>query len=82
MSSPYHSQEKAAKAIADGAFKDEIVPVVIKGKKGDTVFDTDEGPRLSSMEVLGKLKPCFKKDGIVTAATPPPSTTALLLWSS
>ncbi len=68
MRSPYHSQEKAAKAIADGAFKDEIVPVVIKGKKGDTVFDTDEGPRLSSMEVLGKLKPCFKKDGIVTAA--------------
>ena len=64
----YHSQEKAAKAIADGAFKDEIVPVVIKGKKGDTVFDTDEGPRMSSMEVLGKLKPCFKKDGIVTAA--------------
>ncbi len=57
----YHSQEKAAKAIADGAFKDEIVPVVIKGKKGDTVFDTDEGPRLSSMEVLAKLKPCFKK---------------------
>ena len=36
--------------------------------KGDTVFDTDEGPRMSSMEVLGKLKPCFKKDGIVTAA--------------
>ena len=36
----YHSQEKAAKAIADGAFKDEIVPVVIKGKKGDTVFVT------------------------------------------
>ena len=59
---PYHSQEKAAKAIADGAFKDEIVPVVIKGKKGDTVFDTDEGTRMSSMEVLGKLKPCFKKD--------------------
>ena len=64
----FHSQEKAAKAIADGAFKDEIVPVVIKGKKGDTMFDTDEGPRMSSMEVLGKLKPCFKKDGIVTAA--------------
>ena len=64
----YHSQEKAAKAITDGAFKDEIVPVVIKGKKGDTVFDTDEGPRMSSMEVLGKLKPAFKRpDGIVTA---------------
>ena len=40
----YHSQEKAAKAIADGAFKDEIVPVVIKGKKGDTVFDTMKAP--------------------------------------
>ena len=59
----YHSQEKAAKAIADGAFKDEIVPVVIKGKKGDTVFDTDEGPRMSSMEVLGKLKPTLHLDG-------------------
>ncbi len=40
----FASQEKAVKAIADGAFKEEIVPVVIKGKKGDTVFDTDEGP--------------------------------------
>ena len=40
----YNSQVKADKAIKDGAFKDEIVPVVIKGKKGDTVFDTDEGP--------------------------------------
>ena len=39
----YNSQVKADKAIKDGAFKDEIVPVVIKGKKGDTVFDTDEG---------------------------------------
>ena len=63
----YNSQAKAEKAIKDGAFKEEIVPVVIKGKKGDTVFDTDEGPRLSSMEVLGKLKPAFKPDGIVTA---------------
>ena len=64
----YHSQLKADKAIKDGAFKDEIVPVVIKGKKGDTVFDTDEGPRLSAPEVLAKLKPAFTKDGIVTAA--------------
>ena len=63
----FHSQEKAAKAIENGAFKDEIVPVVIKGKKGDTVFDTDEGPRASSMETLAKLKPAFKPDGIVTA---------------
>ena len=53
----YNSQLKADKAIKDGAFKDEIVPVVIKGKKGDTVFDTDEGPRLSAPEVLAKLKP-------------------------
>ena len=63
----YDSQAKAAAAIENGAFKDEIVPVTIKTKKGDVVFDTDEGPRLSSMEVLGKLKPAFKKDGIVTA---------------
>ena len=63
----YESQAKADKAIKDGAFKDEIVPVVIKGKKGDTVFDTDENPRLSTPEVLAKLKPAFTKDGIVTA---------------
>ncbi len=63
----YNSQAKAAAAIENGAFKDEIVPVTIKTKKGDVVFDTDEGPRMSSMEVLGKLKPAFKKDGIVTA---------------
>ena len=64
----YNSQVKADKAIKDGAFKDEIVPVVIKGKKGDTVFDTDEGPRLSApVEKLATLKPAFTKDGIVTA---------------
>ncbi|MGN0643756.1 acetyl-CoA C-acetyltransferase [Gemmiger sp.] len=63
----YNSQAKADAAIKSGAFKDEIVPVTIKTKKGDIVFDTDEGPRMSSMEVLGKLKPAFTKDGIVTA---------------
>ena len=63
----YNSQVKADKAIKDGAFKDEIVPVVIKGKKGDTVFDTDEGPRLTPVEKLATLKPAFTKDGIVTA---------------
>ena len=62
----YSSQVKADAAIKSGAFKDEIVPVVIKNKKGDIVFDTDEGPRLSPPEVLAKLKPAFKKDGIVT----------------
>ena len=61
------SQQKAAAAIANGRFKDEIVPVVIKGKKGDTVFDTDEGPRLTPVEKLATLKPAFTKDGIVTA---------------
>ena len=63
----YNSQLKADNAIKSGAFKDEIVPVVIKNKKGDIIFDTDEGPRLSAPEVLAKLKPAFKKDGIVTA---------------
>ena len=63
-----NSQQKAAAAIADGAFKDEIVPVVIKNKKGEIVFDTDEGPRAgTTAEGLAKLKPAFKKDGIVTA---------------
>ncbi len=63
-----NSQNKAAAAIASGAFKDEIVPVVIKGKKGDIVFDTDEGPRAgTTVEGLAKLRPAFKKDGIVTA---------------
>ena len=63
----YNSQLKAAEAIKNGSFKDEIVPVVIKNKKGDIIFDTDEGPRLSAPEVLAKLKPAFKKDGKVTA---------------
>ena len=62
------SQDKAAAAIAEGRFKDEIVPVVIKGRKGDTVVDTDEGPRPgTTVEVLSRLKPAFKSDGIVTA---------------
>jgi len=61
------SQELAAKAIAEGRFKDEIVPVVIPSKKGDIVFDTDEHPRATTMEKLSQLKPAFKKDGTVTA---------------
>ena len=62
------SQDKASVAIADGKFKDEIVPVIIKGRRGDTVVDTDEGPRLgTTIEGLSKLKPAFKPDGIVTA---------------
>jgi acetyl-CoA C-acetyltransferase len=62
------SQQKAEEAIKSGKFKDEIVPVVIKNKKGDIVFDTDEFPRFgTTAEGLAKLKPAFKKDGTVTA---------------
>ncbi len=51
----------AAKAIESGRFKDEIVPVVIKGKKGDIVFDTDEHPRKSTPEAMAKLAPAFQE---------------------
>jgi acetyl-CoA C-acetyltransferase len=62
------SQQKAVEAMEAGAFIDEIVPVVIKGRKGDTVFSVDEGPRAgTTAESLAKLRPAFKKDGIVTA---------------
>lgn len=62
------SQQKACAAIEAGVFKEEIVPVVIKSKKGDRVFDTDEFPRAgTTAEGLAKLKPAFKKDGTVTA---------------
>jgi len=63
----YRSQVRASEAIKAGRFKDEIVPVVIKGKKGDTVFDTDEHPRLSTPEAMAKLGTAFKKGGSVTA---------------
>ena len=62
------SQDKASIAIAEGRFREEIVPVTIKGRKGDTIVDTDEGPRPgTTVEALSKLKPAFKPDGIVTA---------------
>ena len=64
------SQSKAEAAVKGGKFKDEIVPVVIHGKKGDTVFVTDEYPKFgTTLEKVAKLKPAFKKDGgTVTAA--------------
>ena len=63
-----NSQQKCEKAIADGKFKDEIVPVEVKQKKQTIVFDTDEGPRPgTTAESLARLRPAFKKDGIVTA---------------
>lgn len=64
------SQQRAEKAVKEGRFKEEIVPVPIPQRKGDPIiFDTDEHPRFgSTMEGLSKLKPAFKKpDGLVTA---------------
>lgn len=63
-----NSQQKATAAIEAGKFKDEIVPVEVKKKKETVIVDTDEGPRPgSTVEILGKLRPAFKKDGRVTA---------------
>ncbi|MEN6390008.1 MAG: thiolase family protein [Syntrophomonas sp.] len=62
------SNQRACKAMIEGKFKDEIVPVEIKTKKGTKLFDTDEHPNPNaSMEGMAKLKPAFKKDGIITA---------------
>ena len=62
------SQEKWQAAHNMGAFKDEIVPLIIPQRKKDPiVFDTDEHPRLSSLETLGGLKPAFRENGTVTA---------------
>ena len=63
-----NSQQKCEKAMAEGKFKEEIVPVEVKGKKGSVIVDTDENPRPgTTVETLARLKPAFKKDGIVTA---------------
>jgi acetyl-CoA C-acetyltransferase len=61
------SHTRALAAIKGGLFAEEIVPVVIKDRKGDVVFDTDERPMETSLEKMGKLRPAFKKDGTVTA---------------
>jgi len=61
------SHSRAMKAIKSGLFKDEITPVVIKSRKGETVFDTDERPMETNLEKMSKLRPAFKKDGTVTA---------------
>jgi acetyl-CoA C-acetyltransferase len=62
------SHERAIAAIEAGRLKEEIVPVTVKGRKGDTVVDTDEGPRPgTTMEVLAGLRPIIKPDGVVTA---------------
>jgi len=61
------SHQRARQAISGGIFKEEIVPVVIKSRKGDTIFDTDERPMDTNLEKMAKLRPAFKKEGTVTA---------------
>ena len=62
------SQQKAEAAQKAGRFKDEIVPVTIKGRRGDTVVDTDEHPKHgTTFEVLSALRPAIDKHGTVTA---------------
>lgn len=62
------SNQRGAKATQEGWFKNEIIPVEVKGKKGTRIFDIDEHIKAdTTMESLAKLKPAFKKDGTVTA---------------
>ena len=64
------SVKRAQAAIASGAFKDEIVPVTVKGRKGDVVVDTDEQPGKSDISKIPTLKPAFRKEnGTITAAS-------------
>lgn len=68
----YNSHMKAVKAINEGKFKEEIVPIEVKTKEGVSIIDKDEGPRPdTSIEKLAKLPPVFKKDGKVTAGNAP-----------
>ncbi|HSH25328.1 MAG TPA: acetyl-CoA C-acetyltransferase [Massilibacterium sp.] len=62
------SHEKALTAMEKGYFKEEIVPVTIKTKKGEVVIEKDEHPRATTLEAISKLPARFKKDGVVTAA--------------
>ncbi len=61
------SHSRAFAAVNDGTFAQEIIPVVIKSRRGDTIVDKDERPMETSMEKMAKLRPAFKKDGSVTA---------------
>lgn len=61
------SNAKALAAIREGRFKDEIIPITTKVDGKEIVFDTDDGPRESTVEGLGKLRPAFKVDGVSTA---------------
>lgn len=62
------SQNKAEASVKGGRFKDEIIPVTVKGRRGDVIVDTDEHPTFgTTKESLAKLRPAFSKDGTVTA---------------
>lgn len=61
------SQTRAARAIAEGRFRDQIAPIEIAGRKGTVVFDTDEHPKATSLDALAGLRAVFQKDGTVTA---------------
>jgi acetyl-CoA C-acetyltransferase len=63
------SVKRAQAAIASGGFTAEIAPVTVKGRAGDTVISTDEGPGKAKLDKIPTLKPAFKKDGTVTAAS-------------
>jgi acetyl-CoA C-acetyltransferase len=64
----FNSQRKAGEAMAAGRFADEIAAVTVKGRKGDVIVSSDEYPKPdTTMEILGKLRPAFAKDGSVTA---------------
>ena len=63
------SVQRAKAATASGAFKDEITPVTVKGRAGDTVISIDEGPGKVKLDKVATLKPAFKKDGTITAAS-------------
>jgi acetyl-CoA C-acetyltransferase len=66
------SHQLAVKATDEGRLPEELVPVTVKGKKGETVVEIDEGPRRdASLEALANLKPAFSKDGATTAGNAP-----------
>ena len=66
------SHAKAAQATSEGAFRDEILPIAVPSKKGDTIVDRDEAIRSdTTVALLANLKPAFKKDGTVTAGNAP-----------
>jgi len=63
------SVKRAQAATADGSFKWEIAPVTVSGRAGDVVIDKDEGPLKAKLDKIPALKPAFKKDGTITAAS-------------